>query len=89
MNADKTTISEKRIIERATENGKKISPIFSSILIIYGVFYGAEACAYLDPSVTGALYQIVFPLILAIAGWRKKLGEFIGYIKIKISNFFK
>jgi hypothetical protein len=47
-----------------------------------------QAYAYIDPNVGGWLYQLLFPLLLAIAGaWavlRHKIGEFFSTVAKKL-----
>lgn len=47
-----------------------------------------QAYAYIDPNVGGWLYQLLFPLLLAIAGaWavlRHKIGEFFSTLAKKL-----
>ncbi|HEY5896405.1 MAG TPA: hypothetical protein VIV54_02515 [Burkholderiales bacterium] len=47
-----------------------------------------EAHAYIDPNVGGWLYQLLFPLLIAIAGaWavlRHKIAEFFSMLSKKL-----
>ena len=47
-----------------------------------------DAHAYIDPNVGGWLYQLLFPLLIAIAGaWavlRHKIGEFFSMLAKKL-----
>jgi len=52
------------------------------LAIVALVFLQPEALAYIDPNVGGWLYQLLFPLLIAIAGaWavlRHKISEFFS-----------
>jgi hypothetical protein len=52
------------------------------------VFDPQEAHAYLDPNIGGWLYQLLFPLLIAIAGaWavlRHKISEFFSALFKKL-----
>ena len=55
--------------------GWRFTGLTRTSLLVLGIFVGAlradDAVAYVDPNAAGLLYQILFPVIVALAaGWR-------------------
>lgn len=59
--------------------------LFAVVALVCGQ---QEAHAYIDPNVGGWLYQLLFPLLIAIAGaWavlRHKIAEFFSMLSKKL-----
>ena len=61
----------------------------NAVIILVMYLFGAHpAYAYIDPNVGGWLYQLLFPLLIAIAGaWaalRHKLSELLAALARKL-----